>query len=79
MDKEDSLSDEKVRNMLVKAGFDATLNDDVASFARFMRFMFAEYEARTRLKDTKRTFLIAVSTAMVVAAIPIILKLLKVM
>lgn len=73
------MSDAKVRDLLLKAGFDVTIHDDVAMFARFIRFMFADYESQTRSRDTFRMFLIALGTGTIVALIPVALKLLKVL
>lgn len=71
-------SDAKVRNMLSKAGFDVTLNDDVASFARFVRAMFAEYESTQRASDTRRTVIIALISSLIPVFVTVALHYLKV-
>lgn len=71
-------TDSKVRSMLLRAGFDPTVSEDVSSFARFMRAMFIEYELHQRSRDTRRTWIIALSVAVTTTMIPIILHYLKV-
>ena len=73
------LEDREVREMLIKAGFDVTINDDVASFSRLMRYLLTWHEKQIQNSVTKRTWVIAAVTAAITTMIPIILHHLKVM
>lgn len=73
------LSDDRVRAMFLRAGFNVLVTEDVNAFAKLMQSLFLEYEQHQRRRDTKRTVYIAVGVAAFTTALPILLHYLKVM
>lgn len=78
LDDELHVRDVELRAMMNRAGFNVVVTGDVDAFAKFMRFMYADYEQQTRSRDTRRTVLIALGVGLTTTLIPLILKFLKV-
>lgn len=71
-------SDQKVRELFLKSGFNVDVPSEVDAFARFIRASFVEYDNQTRTRDTRRMVLISLGVGLTTTLVPIILKLLKV-
>lgn len=79
MTHEPDIKDAKIRDMLMKSGFNVLVIDDVNAFSKFMRAMFLDYEQQQRGRDTKRTVFIALGVGLTTTLLPLLLHFLKVL